>query len=117
MSDPRTDMLIAKIVAATSTTVASAVNCQGRTLVAIELPATFASTSLTFQGDVDGDGTYRAIYGSDGNALTWTVANSRVVIPLPVLAVIQGLVALKVVCGSAEADGTQIKLHFLRTNA
>ena len=48
MSDPRTDMLIAKIDTAVSTTVTSAVNCQGRTLVAIELPATFASTTLTF---------------------------------------------------------------------
>ena len=116
MSDLRTHMAIAVIDTGVSTTIFSAVACQGLVLVAIELPGTFAGTALTFQGDADGDGTYRAIYDSDGNVVSWTVANSRLVVPAADQPLIAGLTSLKVVSGSAEADGTQLKLHFVRTN-
>jgi len=58
MADLRTEQLRAVIDTAVSTTVFSAVACQGLRLAAIELPDTFAGTALTFQGDADGDGTY-----------------------------------------------------------
>ena len=116
MTDLRTHMAIAVIDTGESTTIFSAVDCQGLVLVAIELPGTFAGTALTFQGDADGDGTYRAIYDNAGNAVSWTVANSRFVVPTAGSALIAGMTSLKVVSGSAEADGTQLKLHFARTN-
>ena len=116
MTDLRTHMAIPAIDTAVSTTVFSAVTCQGLVLVAIELPTTFAGTALTFRGDVDGDGTYQAIYDNAGNQVSWTVADSRLVIPTAGSALIAGLHSLKVVSGSAEADGTKLKLHFIRTN-
>lgn len=116
MPDLRTEQLRAVIDTGVSTTVFSAVACQGLVLVAIELPATFAGTALTFQGDADGDDTYRAIYDNNGNQVSWTVANSRLVIPTAGSALIAGLVGLKVVSGSAEADETTLILHFARTN-
>ena len=112
----RTEQLRAVIDTGESTTVFSAVSCQGGVLVAIELPATFAGTALTFQGDADGDDTYQDIYDNAGNEVSWTVANGRFVVPTAGSALIAGLVNLKVVSGSAEADGTVLILHFARTN-
>ena len=116
MTDLRTHMAIAVIDTDDSTTEFSVVSVQGLVLVAIELPDTFAGTALTFEGDVDGDGTYQSIYDNAGNAVSWTVANSRLVIPTAGSALIAGLVSLKVVSGSAEADETTLILHFVRTN-
>ena len=116
MADLRTDHLRAVIDTAVSTTEFSVVDVQGLVLVAIELPDTFAGTALTFEGDSDGDDTYQAIYDSDGNEVSWTVANSRLVVPAADQPLIAGLVSLKVVSGSAEADETTLILHFVRTN-
>lgn len=116
MADLRTDHLRAVIDTAVSTTEFSVVDVQGLVLVAIELPATFAGTTLTFEGDADGDDTYQSIYDNAGNEVSWTVANSRLVIPTAGSALIAGLVSLKVVSGSAEADETTLILHFARTN-
>lgn len=116
MVDLRTEQLRAVIDTAVSTTIFSVVACQGLVLVAIELPDTFAGTTLTFEGDSDGDDTYQAIYDNAGNEVEWTVANSRLVIPTAGSALIAGLVNLRITSGSAEADETTLILHFVRTN-
>lgn len=117
MTDLRTHMAVAVIDTGESTTIFSAVDCQGLVLVAIEVPATFAGTALTFTGVVDDPaGDYFALYDNAGNEISWTVSTSRIVIPTAGSALITGLTSLKVVSGSAEADETKLKLHFARLN-
>jgi len=116
MTDLRTHMAIAVIDTDVSTTIFSVVACQGLVLVAIELPDTFAGTALTFEGDTDGDGTYQDIYDNAGNQVSWTVAVSRFVVPTAGSALLAGMVNLRITSGSAEADGTELKLHFAKTN-
>ncbi len=80
----------------------------GRTLVGVIMPGTITSTALTFStSDISG-GTYSAIYGTDGNALSVTVAASRYVPLNPTN--FAGARFVKVVGGTSEGGTRVIKL-------
>jgi len=70
--------------------VSSTADLGSSSLVAIEMPETWAGTSITFQSkakvteDVDGGPALEDldnVYDSGGNEITWTVAANRVVVP------------------------------------
>src|SRR5574343_182709 len=98
----------ATITVATSTTVSAAVDLAGCVLVGIQMPATFTGTALTFQAATTLTGTYQAVYGTGGSAVSYTVANSRFIAVDP--AALMGVRFLKVVSGSAEGANRDIEL-------
>jgi len=90
----------------------------GYALAAVSIPSAFTGTALTFQGDIDGSGTYQALHESDaaGIALSWVVAAGHIVYPSSGDVIVNGLCGLKVVSGSSEAAARSLKLHFVRQN-
>lgn len=59
-----------------ATGLSTAIQTNGVPVVGIEMPASWTSASMTFQGSVDGS-TYQNIYDQYGNELTLTVAGAR----------------------------------------
>ena len=91
-------------------TTSSAGDLSGSQLVAVQLPATFEGTALTFTGSTDGS-TYVAIYVVDGaSAYSITVGTSRIV-PVDVR-VFAGLTYVKAVsnAGGGENAATTVTL-------
>lgn len=85
-----------------TTTTSNAINLFERSLVALQMPAAFTGTSLTFESCVTEGGTYLQVTkGSDGLAYTVTVAASKYV-TIPVADLV-GISFLKVVSSGAEA--------------
>jgi hypothetical protein len=101
-------IVTATITVATSTTVSAAVDLHGCALVGIQLPATFTGTALTFQAATTLTGTYQAVYGTGGSAVSYTVAQGRFIALDP--ATLRGIRFLKVVSGSAEGANRDIEL-------
>lgn len=79
------------------------VNANGRMVVGIDLGATLTGTTLGLKNAADGTN-FRTAYGTDGNAVSWTVAGGRFLRFDPPLI---GLNKIKLVSGSSEgADRT-----------
>jgi hypothetical protein len=101
---------IASVVIANGDTVSSAAFMKNGVAGAIQLPAALTGTALTFQVSYDGV-TYTALYGTDGNAVSYTVAASRV-IPLN-KEVFAAFPFIKLVSGSAEGAARTLTI-FIR---
>jgi hypothetical protein len=90
------------VTIAQSATVSSAAPIEERSLVAVQLPATFEGTALTFKGATDG-ATFVPIYEVGGAlAYTVTVGTSRIV-PLD-LRVFIGVPYVEVVSNAAGGE-------------
>ena len=74
MSNARYAVLGATI--ANNASLSGAVNTDGRTIVAIQMPADWTAASMTFQASADG-ATYWNVYDSAGTELSFTVAEDR----------------------------------------
>jgi hypothetical protein len=83
----------------TSTTISSSAFMKNGVAGAIITPAALTGTALSFQVSYD-DTVYTALYGTDGNAISYTVAASRV-IPLN-KEIFAAFPYLKLVSGTAE---------------
>lgn len=64
------------ITSGDATGLSSVIQTNGVCVVGIEMPASWTSASMTFQGSVDGS-TYQNIYDQYGNELVITVAGAR----------------------------------------
>lgn len=107
-----------KLTIANGQTVSDACDVQGWILAAIGIPAAFTGASLTFQGDIDGSGTYQSIVDSAGTAYTVTLGGAnRIVLPRSSDPVLTGVISLKIVSASAEAAERVVTLHFVATQA
>jgi hypothetical protein len=75
------------------------------------LPSSLTSTAITFTAADSQDGTYKAVYDSDGNQVSFTVAASRAVgaagSEIDALAPFEWF---KLVCGSAEGGDRTIQV-------
>ncbi len=80
----------------------------GRTLVGVIMPATFTGVALTFSVSDASGGTYNVLYGTDGNAYSYTVAAARHIALDP--AVFAGVRYLKVISGSTELGARTVRL-------
>ena len=89
-------------------TESAAVKCLGMVPVLISTPASFTGTSITFLVSPTEGGTYSTLYGSDGNAISMTVASSRTYAINP--ANFEGIMYLKVKSGSAETGAKILTL-------
>jgi hypothetical protein len=87
------------IVIASSAQLSSAVENKYGFELGIVVPAAFTGTALTFEVSANGT-TYQPLYGTDGNAVSLTVAQGRSY-PLP--AAVSFWPYFKVKSGSAEA--------------
>lgn len=91
------------VVIATSTTISSAVDLLGAQLVGVYVPSTFDGTTFTLTVCDTLAGTYTTLIGSDGNAVTLTVAASRYLgLTDAQQAQLRGAKFIKIVCGSAQ---------------
>jgi hypothetical protein len=92
----------------TSTTVSSAIDLHGATLVGIFLPSTFNGTALTLQASSTIDGAYVAVEdgaGSPANiTLTATAASKYIAISAAIQDQLRGVRFLKIVTSTAQAD-------------
>lgn len=86
-------------VIASGASLSSEINLSGSRLFAINMPASWTTANLTFQGSDRGGGTYNNIYDENGNELTVTAAASQFIIlePLKFL----GLRNLKIRSGTS----------------
>jgi hypothetical protein len=87
-------------------TTSDMVNLMNRRLLAIQLPAAFTGTALTFQASYDGI-TFATLY-IDGADVSLTVAQGKYVAVDP--ATFAGVEILKVISGSAEGAARSIVL-------
>jgi len=107
MSNFANDVTTTTVTIANSGTVSTAAQLFGMRLVGIVTPSALTGTAMTFQASADGS-TYTAMYDTDGNAISYTVAASRWI---PVTAdVFGGVPYIKVVSGSSEAAARTITL-------
>jgi len=86
-----------------------AVPLRGRMVVGFRMPAAFTGTTITFTGSEEFAGTYAAIYDSDGNAISATVAASRFIgLSGSEADAVAAAPFIKLVSGSAEAAARSI---------
>ena len=79
----------------------------GTTLVGVMLPAALTGTAVTFTAALAPGGTFNPVTGSNGSALSYTVAANKYLAIDPAL--FHGVQFLKAVSGSAEgADRTLV---------
>jgi hypothetical protein len=71
----------ASVVISSGASLSAAMTLGGWSAIAIQTPATFEPTTLTFQGSIDGGVTFANIYDDAGTEVAWTVAVSRMVAP------------------------------------
>ena len=95
-------------IASGQTTSGEADLSNGRTLAGIIMPGTFTGTALTFTAYDSSGGTFNAIYGDTGTAISVTCAASRYIAVDP--AVFAGVRYLKVVSGSSEGGNRTVRL-------
>ncbi|MDH4163325.1 MAG: hypothetical protein OEW15_11650 [Nitrospirota bacterium] len=90
----------AALAGGTATQTVSTINTNGLTLVGIQLPAAFTSTTLTFNASIDGS-TWQQVYSTtSGTALSYTVAQGRYIAIDP--APFYGVKYLQIKTGSDE---------------
>lgn len=104
-SDYRTKPTVLTATIAISETVSDAVPMYGCTPVAVQIPAAFTGTSLTFQGSIDGGATFGAISNADG-AITYTVTTDGMYSLNP--ADFAGYDKIKLVSGTTEVAAREI---------
>jgi hypothetical protein len=86
-----------------------AVDLLGFTLCAVETPAAFTGTAITFEVSND-NSTFVPVHKEDGNAYSITVAASRATIVD--IQKFRGFRYLKIKSGSAEAAARTVVLHY-----
>lgn len=92
------------------------IDCVGAQLAAVATPAALTSIALTFQGDIDGSGTFVPIKPHTGTAVSWTVTTSSLYVPATDGQHFGGIMRLKVVGGTAEGGARKLVLSFILTN-
>jgi len=80
----------------------------GATLVGVMLPGALTGTTVTFTAALTPGGTHNPVTGSNGSALSYTVAAGKYLAVDPAL--FHGVQFLKVVSGSAEGADRSITL-------
>lgn len=93
------------ITIASGQTVSGGLDLQGLALTAIQMPAAFTGTAITFQGSFD-DSTYQAIYNTANSAYSITVSASRTYAINP--ADFAGFRYIKIVSNGAEGAARTI---------
>jgi len=97
-------------VIANGATVSASIYCGNKVAVALQMPAAFTGTTITFQGSYDGT-TFQAV-NVGGAAYSETVAASlNIALDATVLA---GFRYLKVVSGSAEGAARSVLVNLRR---
>lgn len=82
---------------------------QDANFIALEMPTTWAGTSITFQAKVERGGTeadnletWRNVHSEGGGEVTWTVAANRIVVPDGIDAdILKGLRFIRVRSGTS----------------
>lgn len=99
-------------------TSSEAANVQGYHLVAVSIPSSFTGASISFTGDIDGQGTFQPMHEHVAGALiSWVLGGAnRIICPTGASPLVGGVCGLKVVSASNEAAERTLVLHFLRTN-
>lgn len=88
------------------------IDCTGKTLYAIQCPASISSTAITFTGASASGGTFAAVYGDDGTAISVTVASSRFVAFNNKHIALRAIPFIKLVMGASETSKT-FTLYFV----
>lgn len=115
-----TDHKVISVQIPANETGSSVADLGGAHLVAIEMPEAFNGTTLTFQSkaklteDVAGGPALEDlddVYDSTGNAISWTVAANRVVVPTAAhAAAFAPLRYLRIVAGTGQGSATELRL-------
>lgn len=92
-------------VIASGSSLSPEINLSGSRLFAINMPASWTTANLTFQGSDKAGGTYNDIYDEDGNEVSVTVAASQFIILEP--AKFLGLRNLKIRSGTSSSAVNQ----------
>lgn len=92
---------------AISTQLSDAIDLGASSLNAIQMPAAFTGTTMTFEGSFDGT-TYAAVYDGAGVQVTATVAASRFIVLTP--GDFSGVRYLKIKSGSSETAARSVTL-------
>lgn len=95
-----------KVSIASGGTTSGMADLQNRRLLAIQMPAAFTGSALTFQGSHDGE-TFATLYSS-GSDVSVAVAAGKYVAIDP--AIFAGVEYLKVISGSAEGAARELQL-------
>lgn len=99
---PRTSSQTVTI--ANAGTVSTAVRIDPAMVTGVVMPSAFTGTALAIHGSLTFDGTYQALFDSDGNAVSLGVAASRSIgLSGAEAAVVAAFPFLKVVSNAAEA--------------
>lgn len=86
---------------ANAATTTAAIDLAGTSLVAIQFPAAFTGTSVTFQASTTLSGTYQAVIDGSGTTLTKTVVAARYMVLDPLE--FAGIQFIKIVSSASEA--------------
>ena len=78
---------------------------------ALEMPAAFTGTAMTFKGAHSKDGTYVAVYDEAGAQVSITVGTSRIIGLDAAALEIAAIEWLKLVSGSSEGSARDIVVH------
>lgn len=93
---------------ANGATVSDAMDLGDQTLVGIITPSALTGTAISFQASNDDDGTYVAVKGSDGVAISIVCAASGYYVIQP--AILSGIRFLKLVSNGAEGAARTIRV-------
>lgn len=96
------------VTIASSGTASAEADLGGTTLVGVMLPATMTGTTLTFTAALTSGGTFNPVTGSNGSALSYTIAGAKYLAIDPAL--FHGIQFIKAVSGSAEGADRAITL-------
>ncbi len=99
------------VTIASGTTTAE-IDCRGRTLYAVQCPASIASTTLTFTGAPSSGGTSVAVNDDAGAAISITVAASKFITLINKHMALRAIPFLTLVFGSSETAKT-FTLYFV----
>ena len=110
-------MRVPKKVSTITTNIASgtttaAIDLTGKSLFAIQCPASLSSTTCTFTAAASKADTYVAVNDDAGNAISITVAASKIITLLNKHLSLRGFNYIKLVMGSSETDKT-LTLYFI----
>lgn len=110
----RGDIAIVKVSIASGGTSSGAVDARGYRLGAIELPALFTGTAITFTAARSLAGTYKVVADDAGADVSVTVAQNEIaVLKVDDSACLRALPFFKIVSGSAEGAAREVWLYLI----
>lgn len=110
----RGDIAIVKVSIASGGTSSDAIEARGYRLSAIELPAEFTGTAITFTAARTLAGTYKVVADDAGTDVSVTVAQNEIaVLKADDAACLRGLPFFKIVSGTAEAAAREVWLYLI----